>query len=57
MVFARKLERMVTSGHMDEAPTAVMTYTSVVTYEPVRVALTIAAMNDLEVNASNVMNA
>jgi hypothetical protein len=40
MVFVRKLERMDGSGHMDEAPTAVMTYTSVVTYESVHVAFT-----------------
>ena len=36
---------------------AVVTYASVVSRETVRIALTIAALNDLEVQASNVMNA
>ena len=36
---------------------AVVTYASVVSRETVRIALTIAALNDLEVKASDVMNA
>ena len=36
---------------------AVVTYASVVSSENVRIALTIAALNDLEVKASDVMNA
>jgi hypothetical protein len=40
-----------------QAPPAVMTYASVVSRESVRIALTIAALNDLEVKASDVMNA
>ena len=41
---------------MTEAP-AVMTYASIVSRETVRIALTIAALNDLEVKASDVQNA
>ena len=36
---------------------AVVTYASVVSRDTVRIALTIAALNDLEVKASDVMNA
>ena len=36
---------------------AVVTYASVVSREAVRIALTVAALNDLEVKASHVMNA
>jgi hypothetical protein len=62
MVFDVKLDgfrrkaRMVAGGHMTEAP-AVMTYASVVSRESVRIALTLAALNDLQVKASDVMNA
>ena len=34
-----------------------MTYTSIVSHESVQIALTIAALNDLEVKASDVKNA
>jgi hypothetical protein len=47
---------MVAGGHVTEVP-AVMTYSSVVSRESVRIALTLAALNDLEVKASNIMNA
>ena len=53
--FCRKA-RLVAGGHMTEAP-AVMMYTSVVSRETVHIALTIAALNDLEVKASDVQNA
>ena len=62
MVFEIKLDgfrrkaRMVGDGHTVDAP-AVMTYASVVSRETVRVALTMAALNDLEVKASDVQNA
>ena len=62
MVFEIKLDgfrrkaRLVAGGHMTEAP-AVMTYASVVSRETVRIALTMAALNDLEVKASDVQNA
>ena len=52
----RRKARLVAGGHMTEAP-AVMTYASVVSRETVRIALTIAALNDLEVKASDVQNA
>ena len=52
----RRKARLVAGGHMTEAP-AVMTYASVVSRETVRIAFTIAALNDLEVKASDVQNA
>jgi hypothetical protein len=48
--------RMVAGGHMTDNP-AVLTYASVVSRESVRIALTIAALNDLEVKASDIQNA
>ena len=54
MIFTIKMEdfrrkaRLVGGGHMTEAPAAV-TYASVVSRETVRIALLIAALNDLEV--------
>jgi hypothetical protein len=62
MVFDIKLDgfkrkaRLVAGGHMTETP-AVMTFASVVSRETVRLALTIAALNDLEVKTSDVQNA
>jgi hypothetical protein len=62
MIFDIKLDgfkrkaRMVAGGHMTDTP-AVMTYASVVSKETVRIALTLAALNDLEVKASDVQNA
>ena len=53
--FKRKAQ-MVAGGHMVDTP-AVMTYASVVSHETVHIALTLAALNDLEVQASDVMNA
>jgi hypothetical protein len=52
----RRKARMVAGGHMTEAP-AVLTYCSVVSRESVRIALTMAALNDLEVKSSDIMNA
>jgi len=52
----RRKARMVAGGHMVEAP-AHMTYSSVVSRETVRIALTIAALNSLEVKASDIQNA
>jgi hypothetical protein len=63
MVFDIKLDgfkrkaHLVAGGHMTEAPPAVATFASVVSRETVRLALTIAALNDLEVKASDVQNA
>ncbi len=43
-------------GHLTEAP-ATITYASVVSCETVRLALTFASLNDLEVKVGNVLNA
>ena len=62
MIFDVKMEdfrrkaRLVAGGHMTKAPAAV-TYASVVSRETVRIALTIAALNELEVKVGDVMNA
>ena len=62
MVFDIKMEdfrrkaRLVAGGHMTEAP-ATLTYASVVSRESVRIALTLAALNDLEVKTGDIENA
>jgi hypothetical protein len=62
MIFDVKMEdfrrkaRLVAGGHRTEAP-ATITYASVVSRETVRLALTIAALNDLEVKVDHVLNA
>ena len=53
--FGRKA-RLVASGHRTETPKC-MTYSSVVGRDTVRIALAIAALNDLQVKADDVMNA
>jgi hypothetical protein len=53
--FCQKV-RLVTGGHMTETP-ATLTYSSVVSRESVRIALTLAALNDLEVKTANIGNA
>ena len=53
--FKRKA-RMVAGGHMLDAP-AVSTYSSVVSRETVRIALTLAALNDLDVKSSDIQTA
>jgi hypothetical protein len=53
--FCRKA-RLVAGGHRAKAPTTI-TYTSVVSCETVRIALLMAALNDLEVKIGNVLNA
>jgi hypothetical protein len=52
--FQRKY-RMVAGGHMTKAPP--LTYASVVSRESVRIALTLAALNDLEVKTADIENA
>ena len=47
---------LVAGGHKTEAPPTI-TYASVVSSETVRLALTIAALNDLEVKVGDVLNA
>ena len=62
MVFDVKMEdfrrkaRLVAGGHMTETPMAA-TYSSVVSRDSVRIALTIAALNDLNICAGDVENA
>ena len=62
MVFYVKMEnfrckaRLVTGGHMTEA-LATITYASIVSRETVRIALMIAALNDLEVKLGDILNA
>jgi hypothetical protein len=61
MIFDIKIEdflrkaRMVAGKHMTGAPT-IMTYASVVSHETIRIALTLAALNDLEVKAADILN-
>ena len=52
----RRKARYVADGHKTETPTSV-TYSTVVSRDSVRICLTIAALNDLEVLAADVENA
>ena len=52
----RQKARLVAGGHMTKAPTTI-TYASVVLRERVKIALMIAALNDLEVKLGNTLNA
>ena len=52
----RRKARLVAGGHMTEAP-ATITYASVVSRETVRIALMLAALNDLQVKVGDVLNA
>ena len=62
MIFYIKMEnfrrkaRLVAGGHMTTTPAAV-TYPSFVSRETVRIALTLSALNDLEVQCGDVLNA
>ena len=51
----RRKARLVAGVHMIETPKC-MTYSSVVGRETVRTALTIAALNNLQVKAGDIMN-
>ena len=53
----RRKARLVGAGCMVKYTPTVVTYASVVSRETVRTALTITDFNDLEVKASNIMNA
>ena len=53
--FRRKV-RLVAGGHMTEPPKC-LTYSSVVARDTVRIALTMAALNELEVKMGDVKNA
>jgi hypothetical protein len=52
----RRKARFVADGHKTQTPAA-MTYSSVVSRDSVRIALTIAALNDLDVLACDIQNA
>jgi hypothetical protein len=62
MIFDVKMEdfkhkaQLVAGGHKTEAP-ATITYASVVSRETVRIALMLAALNDLQVKAGGILNA
>ena len=61
MVFNIKMQdfshkaRLVAGGHMMEVPTNI-TYACIVSRETVRIALIIAALNDLDVKSANILN-
>ena len=61
MIFDIKMEdlqqksRLVAGGHKIKAP-ATITFASVVSHETIRLALTISALNDLEVKVGDVLN-
>ena len=52
----RQKARFVAGGHMTEVP-ATITYASVVSHELVHIALTLAALNGLEVKTADIENA
>ena len=52
----RRKARLVAGGHMTEAP-AMITYSSVLSRDSVRIALTIAALNGLQVMSCDIQNA
>jgi hypothetical protein len=52
----RRKARFVADGHKTKTPAA-MTYSSVVSRDSVRIALTIAALNDLDIMACDIQNA
>jgi Reverse transcriptase (RNA-dependent DNA polymerase) len=53
----RRKARFVAGGHTTEVPDSLITYASVVSRDSVRIALTIAALNDLKVMACDIQNA
>ena len=53
--YFRRKARYVTQGNMTEAPRT-LTYASVVSRESVRIVLTHAALNDLEVKSADIKN-
>ena len=52
----RRKARMVAGGHTTDVP-AVLTYSSVVSRDSVRIAFTIAALNDVKVLVCDIQNA
>ena len=56
MEYLRQKDRLVAGGHMMESPVTI-SYVSVVSRETVRIALTLAALNDLPVKVADTQNA
>jgi hypothetical protein len=56
MEYFRRKARLVVGGHITDAP-HVITYASVVSREFVRIALTLVALNDLDVMMGDIENA
>ncbi len=54
--FQRKA-RLIAGGHMTEVSSATMIYASVLSRELGRITLTLAALNNLEVNTADIKNA
>lgn len=52
----RRKARLVAGGHVTDPP-ATITYASVVSRESVRIAFTVAALNDLDIQAGDIQNA
>jgi hypothetical protein len=53
----RRKARFVAGGHTTEVPDSIITYSSVVSRDSVRIALTIAGLNGLKVMACDIQNA
>ena len=53
----RRKARLVANGNNIDTPSYISTYASVVSRETVRIALTLAALNDLQVKSSDIQNA
>lgn len=53
----RRKARFVAGGHTTDVPDSIITYSSVVSRDSVRIALTIAALNGLKVMACDIQNA
>ena len=56
MEYLRQKDRLVAGGHMMESPVTI-SYVSVVSRETVRIAMTLAALNDLPVKVADTQNA
>ena len=54
--YFRRKARLVVGGHTTDVP-ATLTYSSVISHDSVQIALTIAALNELEVMACDIQNA
>ena len=56
MEYFRHKARLVEGGHVTDAPSTIM-YASIVSRETARIALTLAALNDLPVKVADIQNA